>query len=155
MKAAELAMLQSWRKPTKVFSDFNTLQFACVMSLVVFVILIVFMTMPTPFHSSYPDLPKVSHPVSMPGAAREDAMRVSITRDGKVYFGVEQVMPARLAGKIVDRLKDPEVEWKVYIVADARVQWGSIKPVVDSVRAAGIRRIAFLADQRRSVALHM
>lgn len=148
-------MLRSWRKTAKLFSDFNTLQFACVMSLVLFVMLIVFLTLPTRFHSTYPDLPKVFHPVSMPSAARENAMRVSITRDGKVYFGVEQVMPASLPGKIVDRLKDPEVEWKVYIVADARARWGSIKPVVDSVRAAGIRRIAFLVDQRRSVALHM
>lgn len=34
MRAAEFAMLQTWRKPAKLFSDFSTLQFACVMALV-------------------------------------------------------------------------------------------------------------------------
>jgi biopolymer transport protein ExbD len=148
-------MLQTWRKPAKLFSDFSTLQFACVMALVVFVMLLMFLTMPTRQCNTSVDLPKVAHPVSMRGADRENAMRVSITRDGKVYFGVEQVMSASLADKMVDRLKDPEVEWKVYVVADARARWGSIKPVVDSVRAAGIRRIAFLVDQRSPAALHM
>jgi biopolymer transport protein ExbD len=148
-------MLQTWRKPAKVFSDFNTLQFAGVMSLVVFVMLLMFLTMPTGHCSTAVDLAKVFHPVSMRGADRGNAMRVSITRDGKVYFGTEQVTPANLELKLEDRLKDPEVEWKVYVVADARARWGSIKPVVESVRAAGLMRVAFLVDQRRSAALHM
>jgi len=62
----------------------------------------------------------VDHPVSMPGADRENAMKIAITRDGKVYFGVEQVRSSDLPQKISDRLKDSEVEWKVYIVADMR-----------------------------------
>lgn len=148
-------MLQTWRKPAKVFSDFNTVQFAGVMSMLVFVMLLMFLTMPTGHCSTSVDLAKVLHPVSMRGADRGNAMRVSITRDGKVYFGTEQVTPANLELKLVDRLKDPEVEWKVYVVADARARWGSIKPVVDSVRAAGLMRVAFLVDQRRSAALHM
>jgi biopolymer transport protein ExbD len=103
-------------------------------------------------HTNAVDVPKVLHPVSMPGAGREDAMKVTITRDGKVYFGVEQVRSSDLLQKISDRMKDPEVEWKVYIVADMRARWDSIKPVLDGVHAAGIRRIAFLVDQRRSAA---
>jgi len=150
-----LVILQTWRKPTRLFGDFNTLQFASVMSLVVFVVLLVFLTAPTWHHTNAVDVPKVLHPVSMPGAGREDAMKVTITRDGKVYFGVEQVRSSDLWQKISDRMKDPEVEWKVYIVADMRARWGSIQPVLDGVHAAGIRRIAFLVDQRRSAAFPM
>ncbi len=148
-------MLQTWRKPTRVFGDFNTLPFASVMSLVVFVVLLLFLTAPRWHHTTSVDIPKVLHPVSMPGATREDAMKVSITRDGKVYFGAEHVRSSELPQKISDRLKNPEVEWKVYIVADMRTRWGSIKPVLDGVHAAGIRRIALLVDQRRSAAFHM
>jgi biopolymer transport protein ExbD len=148
-------MLQTWRKPARLFGDFNTLQFANVMNLVLFVVLLIFMMDARPHHGMSPDLPKVGHPASMPGAAREDAMKVTITGDGKVYFGVEQVRPSDLSQKISDRMKDPEVEWKVYIVADMRARWGSIKPVLDGVHAAGIRRIAFLVDQQRSAAFHM
>jgi hypothetical protein len=43
-------MLQTWRKPAKVFSDFNTVQFAGVMGMVVFVMLLSFMTAPTGHH---------------------------------------------------------------------------------------------------------
>ncbi len=40
-------MLQRYRTSTRLFSDFNTLQFASVMAMVVFVILIMFMMVPT------------------------------------------------------------------------------------------------------------
>src|SRR5215467_11093741 len=128
MKAAELVMLQTWRKPAKLFGDFNTLQFASVMAMVVFVMLLVFMTIPTHHGGVAVDLPKVLHPVVMRGADREDALKISITRDGKVFFGTEQVVVADLSAKIADRLKDKTVERKVYIVADMRARWGSIKP---------------------------
>lgn len=143
-------MLQSWRQPAKLFSDFNTLQFACVMSMVVFVILLVFMTIPPHHHGTSVDLPKVLHPISMPAANREDAMIVNVTRDGKVYFGVEQVRLDALSQKIADCLKDHTVERKVYIKADMRARWGAVKGVVDNVRAAGLMRVAFLVDQRDS-----
>ena len=83
-------MLQTWRKSSKLFSDFNTLQFACVMSLVMFVLLIIFLTIPTHHPGITADLAKVDHPVAMPSANREDAMKVFVMRDGKVYFGTSQ-----------------------------------------------------------------
>ena len=147
-------MLQSWRKPAKLFSDFNTLQFASVMSLVVFVPLVVFLVNTEPFHHGSVDLPKVLHPVVMRGANREDAIKVTITRDGKVYFGTDQIVPANLPAKIAERLKDKSVERKVYIVADMRARWGSIKPVLESVHAAGILRVAFLANERHASPVH-
>ena len=155
MRAAELAMLQTWRKPARLFSDFNTLQFACVMALVMFVLLLVFMVHTEPFHRGSVDLPKVLHPVSMHGADREDAMIVNVTRDGKVYFGAEQVRPADLSQKIAVRLNDHSVERKVYIKADMRARWDSVRLTLDAVRSAGLMRVAFLVDQRRSAAVHM
>ena len=149
-------MLQSWRKPAKLFSDFNTLQFAGVMGMVLFVILFLFMPIGVVCGDrTSVDFAKVLHPTSMPSANREDAMIVSVTRDGKVYFGVEQVRADALSQKITERLKDHSVERKVYIKADMRARWGAVKPVLDSVRAAGLMRVAFLVDQRRSAALHM
>ena len=85
----------------------------------------------------------------MPGAMQDDVMQVSITRDGKVFFGSEYIVPDSLKDKIQVRLADPEVERKVYIRADARARYGTIKAVLDGVRSAGILRVTFLADQRR------
>jgi biopolymer transport protein ExbD len=142
-------MLRKSRISLRLFSDFNTLQFASVMGMVVFVMLLVFMIVPTDHHGVSADLPKVSHPIPMPGAQREDAMRVTVTRDGRIYFGADNVALDALVGKIQDHLKDEGVERKVYITADMRARYGTVKVVLDWVRSAGILRVAFLADQRR------
>ena len=148
-------MLQSWRKPAKLFSDFNTLQFAAVMSVLVFLLLLFFMTAPTQHHALAVDLAKADHPVSMTWANREDAMIVDITRDGKIFFGRDFVTSVDLPEKIADRLKDHGVERKVYIRADMRARWETVKEVLDAVHAAGLMRVAFLVNQRRSATLHM
>jgi biopolymer transport protein TolR len=137
------------RTSPRIFGDFNTLQFASVMAMVLFVLLLILMTVPTPHHGVSADLPRVSHPIPMPGALREDVMQVTILRDGKVYFGNEQIIPYSLVEKIQARLKDRGIERKVYITADARARYGTVKAVLDGVRSAGVLRVAFLADQRR------
>jgi biopolymer transport protein ExbD/biopolymer transport protein TolR len=119
------------------------------MAMVLFVLLLIFMTVPTHHYGVSADLPRVWHPVSMPGALRDDAMKVSILRDGQVYFCNERVWSDDLGRRIQDRLKDRSVERKVYITADARARYGTVKAVLDGVRSAGILRVAFLADQRR------
>jgi biopolymer transport protein TolR len=118
------------------------------MAMVVFVVLLIFMTM-TPMiqHTVSAALPKVLHPIPMPGADREDAMMLMITRDGKVYFGSDQINVADLPAKIQDRLKDRDVERKVYVKADMRARWGGVKLAMDGVRSAGIARVAFLANE--------
>jgi biopolymer transport protein ExbD len=96
-----------------------------------------------PHHGISADLPKVLHPIAMRGALREDAMKVTIMRDGKVYFGNEQICRGSLSDKIQGRLKDREVERKVYIVADMRARWSDVEQALDAVRSA------FLANQGR------
>ncbi len=140
-------MLRKSRTLPKLFSDFNTLPFASVMAMVVFVLLLVFMTIPIDHHGVSADLPRVSHPIPMPGALREDVIKVTIVRDGKVYLGPEQVNVLDVHAKIEDRLRDREVERKIYIVADARARWGTVKDVLSGVRGTGIIRVAFLVDQ--------
>ena len=119
------------------------------MAMVVFVMLLMFMTIAPDHHGVGVDIPKVSHPVAMRSADREDAIKISITRDGRVYLGSQQIAFGDLTAKIQDRLKDREVERKVYVVADMRVRWDRVEMVLDGVRSAGIIRVAFLADQGR------
>jgi len=76
-------------------------------------------------------------------------MLVVVTRNGQIYFGSDHIAADSLVGRIQDRLKDRDVERKVYIKADSRARWGTVKPVLDGVRSAGILRVAFLVDQRR------
>jgi len=144
-------MLRKLRESPKLFSDFNTLQFAGVMCIVLLVPLTLFMTYttPTPHHGISTDLPKVSHAVSMPGALREDCMTVWVTRDGAIYFDSDRIAPAQIPDRIAEHLKDRDVEWKVYIKADSRAYYGYVRQVLEGVQAAQVLRVAFLVDERK------
>ena len=137
------------QRSSKLFSGIDATAFASIMVVLVLVELIVGATAYNPHHGSSIDLPRVLHSVPMPGALREDVLQVSITRDGKVYFGVEQLLACSVAERIRARLKDRDVERKVYIRADMRARYGAVKSVLDGVSSAGILRVAFLLDQRR------
>jgi biopolymer transport protein ExbD/biopolymer transport protein TolR len=144
-------MLVKSQNASKLFSGIDTTAFASIMVALVFIELAAGAMSYNPHHGSSGDLPRVLHPASMPGALRDDAMLVSITRDGKVYFGREQIVPDYMAEKIQARLTDRDVERKVYIRADARARYGTVKTVLDGVRSAGLLRVAFLVDQRRTL----
>ena len=92
---------------------------------------------------------KVNNPEQMPDADKEDALLVSITRDGKVYFGSEQITVDNLTTKVKDRLAN-KADKRVYVKADMRTRFGGVVQVVDSVRAAGVDDLGLLTDQRKT-----
>jgi len=153
MKLAGTAMLRTWRNSPKLFSDFNTLSFASVMAVVVFLLLIVFMTAtPMITHFVSVDLPRVSQPVSIPRLSDdEDVMEVAITRDGRVYFDGLPVSADMLPERIQVRMTHYAVDWnwRVYIKADGRARWSAVRPVLEGVRTTGFHRVTFLVDQGR------
>jgi biopolymer transport protein ExbD len=62
---------------------------------ILFVLLFMFLMLTaTPHHGVSADLAKVGHPISIPGARREDALIVSILRDGSRYFARTSPGPA-------------------------------------------------------------
>lgn len=137
------------QRSSKLFNGVDATAFASIMVVLVLVELIVGATANNPHHGTSIDLPRVLHSVPMPGALREDVMQVSITRDGKIYFSVEQLLPCSVSERIRARLKDRDVERKVYIRADMRARYGAVKTVLDGMRSAGILRVTFLLDQRK------
>jgi len=141
-------MLPEHTRSVRLFCQIDTAAFAGIM--MVLVSTMMFATWLTPSHHGVgADLPKVLHPILMPRSQREDAMIVTVMRDGNVYFGADKVGPHQVRSKILDRLKDRSVERTVYIRADGRVWYRTVKEVLDEVQSAGIVRVAFLVDQRR------
>jgi biopolymer transport protein ExbD len=143
--------VQRARGSEKLFSSIDATAFASVLVVLLFILMTTGTMAYNPHRGVSADLPKVLHPVAMRGALREDAMKITILRDGKVYFGAEQIYRRSLSTKIQQWLKNREVERKVYIVADGRARWGTVKETLEGVRSAGIIRVAFLADQRTPV----
>ena len=95
------------------------------------------------------ELPVTSYAVAMPDADQEDALIVSVTDDGSVYFGVDPISPAALAEKVRDGLSN-RTERKLYIKADARTPYANVVKVLDAVRTAGVEPPSLLKAQRDS-----
>jgi len=94
------------------------------------------------------DLTKISHPIPLPAAVREDALEVASTRDGKLYLGRDQIRLERLPAEIQAGVSH-QAEPRVYLRADMRARYGTVKQLLDSVRSAGIENIAFFVNQRQ------
>ena len=114
------------------------------------VLLIIFMVV-TPMlqHGVSVDLAKVNSPEQMPDADKEDALLVSVTRDGQVYFGSDQISVDNLTNKVKDRLAN-KPDKRVYVKADMRARFGGVVQVVDAVRAAGVDDLGLLTEQRKT-----
>jgi len=129
-----------------VSSDINVTPMVDVM----LVLLIIFMVVTPMLQKGISvDMAQVNNPEQMPDADKEDALLVSITRDGKVYFGSEQMAVDNLTGKVKDRLAN-KPDKRVYVKADMRARFGSVVQVVDAVRAAGVDDLGLLTDQRKT-----
>jgi len=131
---------------SKVSSEINVTPMVDVM----LVLLIIFMVVTPMLQKGISvDMAKVNNPEQMPDADKEDALLVSVTRDGKVYFGSEQTTIDNLTTKVKDRLAN-KMDKRVYVKADMRARFGSVVLVVDSVRAAGVDDLGLLTDQKKT-----
>jgi len=130
----------------KVNSDINVTPMVDVM----LVLLIIFMVITPMLQKGISvDLAKVNSPEAMPDADKEDALIVSVMRDGKIYFNSDRVEPDQLTEKVKDRLST-RADKRVYVRSDARAKFGSVVEVVDNVRAAGVDELGLLTDQRKN-----
>src|SRR5205823_14014446 len=130
----------------KVNSDINVTPMVDVM----LVLLIIFMVITPMLQKGVSvDLAKVNNPEPMADADKEDALIVAVMRDGKVFFGNDQIAVDQLTQKVKDRLAN-RTDKRVYVRADARAKFGSVVGVVDNVRSAGVDDLGLLTEQKKS-----
>ncbi len=117
---------------------------------VMLVLLIIFMVITPMLQKGISvDLAKTNNPQAMPDADREDSLLVAITRDGKIFFGTDEVSPDELTTKVKDRLADRN-DKRVFVKADANTKYGNVVEVVDDVRSAGVDELGLLTEQRKA-----
>lgn len=111
------------------------------------VLLIIFMVIvpPPPHHDSI-DLPRTVHAAVQAKARREDAIRITVMRDGSVYYRNMRVMLGDLPKRIQDAVQDG-AEKKVYLAVDTRSRYGDAAAVVDQIRKAGISEVCILTEK--------
>ncbi len=92
------------------------------------------------------DRPAAYHSTSMPGALRDDALRISVMRDGNVFFRDHRTVRADLAKEIREGMRNG-AEKRIYLVVDARAKYGDAISVLVQVRLAGIENVTFLTEK--------
>ena len=95
------------------------------------------------------DVPKVIHPVAMYRADRSDALRITVTKDGRLYLGSETTNEIRIVQDLKARL-GLGAEPKLYIEADARARYRTVSEVLDAASSAGIYQVAFLTEHLKT-----
>ena len=129
-----------------VNSDINVTPMVDVM----LVLLIIFMVITPMLQKGISvDMAKVNNPTPMQDADKEDALLISVMKNGDVFFGADKVTVDSLAGKVKDRLTN-RTNKIVYVKADARAHFGNVVQVVDGVRSAGVDDLGLLTEQRKS-----
>jgi biopolymer transport protein ExbD len=127
----------------QVQSDINVTPMADVM----LVLLIIFMVVTPMLQKGVSvELAQTANPVDMQEADQEDAVLVSVTRDGNFYLGPDDVRLDELPGLVVNMLTG-RLDKTVYIKSDFRSRYGDVVAVVDTVRAAGVDRIGLLTER--------
>src|ERR1700735_4414573 len=115
---------------------------------VMLVLLIIFMVI-TPMLTKGQSVDKVKtkNPITMQAADKEDAVLISVTRNGGVFLspGNLRVTPDQLPEKVKDLLTT-KVDKTVLNKSDARARYGVVEDVVDNVRAAGVDQIGLITE---------
>jgi biopolymer transport protein ExbD len=113
---------------------------------ILLVLLIIFMTgAPSMEHTETLELARVVHSSIVPIATRDEAMRVSLTRKGQIFFGAAKVDPSDLPDQIRDRLQG-RVPSTLYLSVDAHAKYADLATVLDGIRLTKITNITFLTE---------
>jgi biopolymer transport protein ExbD len=98
-------------------------------------------------HGFLPELPTSHHSRWLLGAVREDAMRMSVTRDGAIYFSKTAVDPH---GKDIENRISSALakgaEKRIYLQVDRRARYRDVSIALDAIRHAGIAAVTFVVE---------
>ena len=87
-----------------------------------------------------------SHARSLPKASREDAILISLTRDGAVYFRNMRLPAAELPNKIHDSVLNG-AEKRIYLDVDARAKYGDVKALLHFIQLSGVENVSFFTEK--------
>ena len=92
------------------------------------------------------ELPRTTSAVSVPEADKEDALVLTIKRDGSAYLGTNAISIAELPEKLNDSLS-MRSEQTLFLKADAHAPYASLISVIDSLHRAGIDSVTLLTAE--------
>jgi biopolymer transport protein ExbD len=96
-------------------------------------------------------LARVDNAYPMPDAAKEDAIVVTVTRDGELWLGQSKTDISELGEQLRDRIAD-KLDRTMFLRADARARFLDVEDVLDSMRAAGADDVGLLTQKKDEAA---
>jgi biopolymer transport protein ExbD len=94
------------------------------------------------------ELAPTSTAVPVPEADNPDALIVTVTDRGRIYFGIDSIAPDALAERFKGRLS--RSTQNLYIKADARAPYTYVVKVLDAARTAGVAGVTLLTTQPKT-----
>lgn len=116
-----------------------------------FLLLVMLMAIPQTHHGSFVDRVVARQVYKLPGAIREDAIKIHITRDGTPYFGYSRVRPETLPELIREAVRNG-AEKRIYLDVDARARYSDVSAVLSQIQLMGIQNVSFIAETPRPAA---
>jgi biopolymer transport protein ExbD len=114
---------------------------------IMLVLLIIFMVV-TPMLSKglSVELAKVTNPMDMPDADKDDAIIVGISASGDVYLGSTKSDLTQVADQVRDRISN-KLDKTVFVKSDGRAKYGDVVKIVDEIRSAGVDNVGLITDK--------
>jgi biopolymer transport protein ExbD len=94
------------------------------------------------------ELVPTSSAVPAPDADNHDALIITVTDTGKLYFGIDPVTPESLAEKLKVRLSHTQ---NLYIKADAKAPYACVVKVLDAAHTANVAGVTLLTTQPKTM----
>jgi len=117
---------------------------------IMLVLLIIFMVITPMLQKGLSvDMAKAENSVKMPGADKDDAVIIGITRDGRTYLGREEIGLDQITNVVKDQLSN-RLDKTVYVRSDQRAKYGDVVKAVDEVRSAGVENLGLLTEKPQS-----
>jgi biopolymer transport protein TolR len=125
----------------RVLSEINVTPMVDVM----LVLLVIFMvTAPMLQRGTDVQLPQASHSE----VKEQDRITLTLTREGRIYLNNEEIPRAALRDRLIAATKDRERT--VQFRGDARVPYGLVIEVMDTLKAAGIESVGMITERPSS-----
>lgn len=114
---------------------------------VMLVLLIIFMVI-TPLlqNKVSVDMVRSHNATEMDAANKTNAVVISITRDGKIYLGRDEVAPDAVTTQVQSKIEH-NLDKTVFMKADSRAKYGDVLGVFNSIRAADVQDVGLLTQQ--------
>jgi len=116
-----------------------------VAAIFVFFLALFMVIQPPVCHMSYVQRVVARHARYMPNAIREDAITITLWRDGTFFFGGTHVICDDVPHMIHDAVRNG-AEKRIYLEIDARAKYGDVSVLLAQIQKSGIENVSILAN---------